>query len=65
MLNERIALLGSSATALAANYNNIGRAYENLGQPLEALKWYRRALEIDPLFLPAEQAKNLLLGKLN
>ncbi|MCA9969025.1 MAG: tetratricopeptide repeat protein [Anaerolineales bacterium] len=44
---------------------NLGRAYENLGQPLEALKWYRRALEIDPLFLPAEQAKNLLLGKLN
>ncbi|MCA9961455.1 MAG: tetratricopeptide repeat protein [Anaerolineales bacterium] len=44
---------------------NMGRAYEHMGEPLLALRWYRAALEIDPLFLPAERAKNLLLGKLN
>lgn len=44
---------------------NLGRAYEQLGDPMQALKWYRAALEMDPLFLPAEWAQNLLLGKLN
>ncbi|MBE2199335.1 MAG: tetratricopeptide repeat protein [Anaerolinea sp.] len=44
---------------------NLGRAYERLGDPLTSLHWYRTALEIDPLYLPAEWAKNLLLGKLN
>ena len=43
VLDERIALLGSSATALAANYNNIGRAYENLEQWPEALSAFKQA----------------------
>lgn len=44
---------------------NLGRAYQKLGDYLEALRWYNAALEVDPLFLPAEWAKNLLLGRLN
>lgn len=44
---------------------NLGRAYQKLGNYQEALSWYNAALEVDPLFLPAEWAKNLLLGKLN
>ncbi len=44
---------------------NLGRAYQKLGDYLEALRWYNAALEIDPLFLPAEWAKSLLLGRLN
>jgi len=44
---------------------NLGRAYERLGEYVQALHWYGAALEIDPLYLPAEWAKNLLLGKLN
>lgn len=44
---------------------NLGRAYEDLGDLMEALRWYRRALQIDPLYLPAEWAKNQLLGQLN
>lgn len=44
---------------------NLGRVYQKLGDYPEALRWYNAALEIDPLFLSAEWAKNLLLGKLN
>jgi Tfp pilus assembly protein PilF len=44
---------------------NLGRAYEHIGDYMTALHWYRAALETDPFYLPAERAKNLLLGKLN
>lgn len=44
---------------------NLGRVYQKLGDYVEALRWYNAALEVDPLFLPAEWAKTLLLGRLN
>jgi tetratricopeptide (TPR) repeat protein len=46
-------------------YLNLGRAYEELGQPYRALACYDRALGIAPLYLPAQWAKGLLLGRLN
>jgi tetratricopeptide (TPR) repeat protein len=46
-------------------YVNLGRVYEQLGQPYEALEAYDRALAIAPLYLPAYWAKTLLLGQLN
>jgi tetratricopeptide (TPR) repeat protein len=44
---------------------NLGRVYEQLGEPYRALGCYGRALEIDPIYLPAERARWALLGKLN
>ena len=44
---------------------NLGRAYEQLGQPQKALAAYDRALTIAPLYLPANWAKYALLGRLN
>lgn len=46
-------------------YVNLGRALEQLGQPYRALACYDRALAIAPLYLPAQWAKGLLLGRLN
>ena len=44
---------------------NLGRAYEATGKSLTALKWYDKALEIDPLYRAAHSAKYALLGRLN
>lgn len=46
-------------------YVNLGRAYERLGEPYRALAAYDRAQEMAPLYLPAQWAKGLLLGRLN
>ncbi|HEX6383843.1 MAG TPA: tetratricopeptide repeat protein [Anaerolineae bacterium] len=46
-------------------YVNLGRVYEHLGRYRTALAYYDRALEIDPLYLPATWAKTALLGKMN
>jgi Tfp pilus assembly protein PilF len=44
---------------------NLGRVYEQLDQPYQALACYERALAIAPLYLPANWAKYRLLGRLN
>ncbi len=46
-------------------YLNLGRTYEALGHPYRALACYDRAQAIAPLYLPAQWAKGLLLGRLN
>ncbi len=46
-------------------YVNLGRVYEHLGEARAALACYRHAQELSPLYLPAEWAKNRLLGKLS
>ena len=46
-------------------YMNLGRIYEYLGEWYEALTYYNRALFAAPLYLPAEWAKNELLGRFN
>lgn len=46
-------------------YVNLGRVYEHLGRYRTALSCYDRALEIDPLYLPATWAKTALLAKMN
>ena len=46
-------------------YVNLGRAYERLGEPYRALTCYDHALAIAPLYLPAQWAKGMLLGRLN
>lgn len=46
-------------------YMNLGRVYEHLGDLYEALLNYNRALHVAPLYLPAEWARNALLGRLN
>lgn len=46
-------------------YVNLGRVYEQLGQPFKALECYNEALKIAPLYLPATWAKYLLIGRLN
>lgn len=46
-------------------YVNLGRAYEQLGRPYDALAAYDQALDITPRYLPAHWAKTLLLGRLN
>ena len=46
-------------------FMNLGRAYENMGRYRTALQSYDKALEIDPLYLPANWAKTALLGKMN
>lgn len=44
---------------------NLGLASESLGKARTALKYYNDALQLDPLFRPALNAKRLLLGRLN
>ena len=46
-------------------YTNLGRVFEHLGDYYMALLYYNRALALSPLYLPAEWARNALLGKLN
>jgi Tfp pilus assembly protein PilF len=46
-------------------YMNLGRVYEHLGDLHQALVSYNRALRASPTYLPAEWAKNALLGQLN
>lgn len=46
-------------------YVNLGRVYERLGDYETALAYFNMALEVEPLYLPAEWAKNLILGRLN
>ena len=44
---------------------NLGRVYEQLGNPYRALAAYREAIRISPLYLPAHWARTALLGRLN
>lgn len=44
---------------------NLGRVYYRLGRYRSALAQYDKALEVDPLYLPATWAKTALLGKMN
>jgi Tfp pilus assembly protein PilF len=46
-------------------YVNMGRIYEQWGDTYAALDAYERALDVAPLYLPAEWARTLLLGRLN
>ncbi|MCP5094905.1 MAG: tetratricopeptide repeat protein [Chloroflexi bacterium] len=46
-------------------YTNLGRVYQKLGRYRTALNYYDDALEIDPLYMPAQWAKAALLGKMN
>jgi Tfp pilus assembly protein PilF len=46
-------------------YTNLGRVYEHLGDYYLGLLYYNRALAADPMYLPAEWARNAILGKLN
>lgn len=44
---------------------NLGRVYEQIGRYRSALRLYDKALEKEPLYLPATWAKTALLGKMN
>jgi len=44
---------------------NIGRAWEQMGEPYRALAAYDQAYALAPLYLPATWAKTALLGHLN
>lgn len=46
-------------------YVNMGRIYEQWGDVYAALEAYEQALEVAPLYLPAEWARTLLLARLN
>ena len=46
-------------------YMNLGRVYEHLGELYKALINYNHALSKAPMYLPAEWARNALLGRLN
>lgn len=46
-------------------YINLGRIYEQMGDARTALACYAHALELRPLYLPAEYARTRLLGRLN
>jgi tetratricopeptide (TPR) repeat protein len=46
-------------------FMNLGRVYEHLGDFFAALNNFNRALVAAPMYLPAEWAKNALLGRLN
>ncbi len=46
-------------------YMNLGRVFQHLGDYHQALVYYNRALAAAPMYLPAEWARNGLLGKLN
>jgi hypothetical protein len=43
----------------------MGRVYEHQGNYRQALAAYNAALGLEPLYLPATQAKRVLLGRLN
>lgn len=47
------------------SYVNMGRAYAELGEFDRALESFNAAIDLAPLYLPAEWSKNLLLGRLN
>ena len=59
------ATAASRYDAVQFPYTNLGRVYQHLGKYDKALLNYEKALTIAPLYLPAEWAKNALLGKLN
>ena len=44
---------------------NLGRAYAHLGDYQKALAAYDAALALEPLYLPAINARRVLLGRLN
>ena len=44
---------------------NLGRVYEQLGAPSDAMRHYRRALELDPDYALARDALKRLLGRMN
>ncbi len=46
-------------------YTNLGRVFEHMGDLTQALHYYERALLAAPIYLPAEWARNALLGRLN
>ena len=46
-------------------FMNLGRVHERIGRYRTALQYYDKALESDPLYLPATWAKTALLGKMN
>ena len=46
-------------------FMNLGRVYERVGRYRTALQYFDKALEIDPLYLPATWSKTALLGKMN
>lgn len=62
-LEEATAAPRYSSPELA--YLNLGRIFEHLGEWYQALTYYNRALFAAPMYLPAEWAKNGLLGRLN
>lgn len=61
---EQATLAARYATPQFAHVN-LGRALEQMGEPLRAIRAYDRALSIAPLYLPATWAKTALLGQLN
>jgi tetratricopeptide (TPR) repeat protein len=44
---------------------NLGRVYEKIGPWREALRCYRRAIEIEPKYEVAKQALRGLIARLN
>lgn len=46
-------------------YTNLGRVFEHLGDLPQALAYFERALTVAPVYLPAEWARNAVLGRLN
>ena len=44
---------------------NLGRVYQHLGKARTALSYYDQALEVDPLYRPALNAKYALIARLN
>ena len=46
-------------------YTNLGRVFEHLGDYYQALGYFNRALAQNLSYLPAEWARNAVLGKLN
>ena len=46
-------------------WTNLGRAYEHLGRVKEAIARYRKALEVEPRYLPAARALDRLLARRN
>lgn len=44
---------------------NLGRVYEHTGNYFKALTCYEEALKLSPLHLPAENARRVVLGKMN
>ena len=44
---------------------NLGRAYEKIGPWSEAVRCYRRAIEIEPKYELAKQALRTLIARMN